>query len=29
MKFGFSDKDLDYPVSSKFFLDARQMTLRE
>src|SRR3989440_4955066 len=28
-KFGFSDKDLDYPVSSKFFLDNRQMRLRE
>ena len=28
-EFGFSDKDLDYPVSSKFFLDGRQMTLRE
>jgi len=28
-EFGFSDKDLDYPVSSKFFLDNRQMSLRE
>src|SRR2546421_237338 len=28
-EFGFSDKDLDYPVSSKFFLDNRQMRLRE
>src|SRR6266576_6540980 len=28
-EFGFSDKDLDLPVSSKFFLDDRQMTLRE
>ncbi|PYK79379.1 MAG: 2-oxoglutarate dehydrogenase E1 component, partial [Verrucomicrobia bacterium] len=28
-EFGFSDKDLDYPVASKFFLDGRQMTLRE
>src|SRR5256885_11765632 len=28
-EFGFSDRDLDYPVSSKFFLDNRQMTLRE
>src|SRR2546423_12762878 len=28
-EFGFSDKELDYPVSSKFFLDDRQMTLRE
>src|SRR5881392_1647011 len=28
-EFGFSDKDLDYRVSSKFFLDGRQMTLRE
>ena len=28
-EFGFSEKDLDYPVSSKFFLDNRQMTLRE
>src|SRR5438477_1892664 len=28
-EFGFSDRDLDYPVSSKFFLDGRQMTLRE
>src|SRR5438445_10190165 len=28
-EFGFSDKDLDYPVSSKFFLDGREMTLRE
>src|SRR5438067_8481291 len=28
-EFGFSDKDLDYPVSSKFFLEGRQMTLRE
>src|SRR6266699_169355 len=28
-EFGFSDKDLDYPVSSKFFLDGNQMTLRE
>src|SRR5215471_149458 len=28
-EFGFSDKDLDYPVSSKFFLDNRQMPLRE
>src|SRR5438067_9421342 len=28
-EFGFSDKDLDYPVSSKYFLDSRQMTLRE
>src|SRR5438046_4920740 len=28
-EFGFSDKDLDYPVSSKFFLDSRQMTLPE
>src|SRR5213595_2602742 len=28
-EFGFSDKELDYPVSSKFFLDGRQMTLRE
>src|SRR5438270_6011965 len=28
-EFGFGDKDLDYPVSSKFFLDGRQMTLRE
>src|ERR1043166_3285436 len=26
---GFSEKDLDLPVSSKFFLDNRQMTLRE
>src|SRR5207302_2330239 len=26
---GFSDNDLDYPVSSKFFLDNRQMRLRE
>ena len=26
---GFSDKDLDLPVSSKFFLDNRKMTLRE
>src|SRR3984893_18520286 len=28
-EFGFSDKDLDYSVSSKYFLDSRQMTLRE
>src|SRR5438045_8475255 len=28
-EFGFSDKDLDYLVSSKFFLDGRQMTLRK
>src|SRR5947207_1626443 len=28
-EFGFSDKDLDYPVSSKFFLDGHHMTLRE
>src|SRR5213076_1323658 len=28
-EFGFSDKDLDHPVSSKFFLDGHQMTLRE
>src|SRR5213595_3462281 len=28
-EFGFSDKDLDHPVSSKFFLDNRQMSLRE
>src|SRR5881396_3475981 len=28
-EFGFSDKDLDYPVSSKFYLDGHQMTLRE
>jgi 2-oxoglutarate dehydrogenase E1 component len=28
-EFGFSDKDLDYAVSSKYFLDNRQMTLRE
>jgi len=26
---GFSEKDLDMPVSSKFFLDNRKMTLRE
>jgi 2-oxoglutarate dehydrogenase E1 component len=26
---GFSDKDLDLPVSSKFFLDNEQMALRE
>ena len=26
---GFSDKDLDLQVSSKFFLDGRKMTLRE
>src|SRR5204863_6220568 len=26
---GFSDKDLDLPVASKFFLDNEQMTLRE
>src|ERR1700730_11669422 len=26
---GFSEKDLDLPVSSKFFLDNRRMTLRE
>ena len=26
---GFSEKDLDLPVSSKFFLDGRKMTLRE
>src|SRR3954470_20576100 len=26
---GFSEKDLDLPVSSKFFLNDRQMTLRE
>src|SRR5437762_10646276 len=26
---GFSEKDLDLRVSSKFFLDNRQMTLRE
>ncbi len=26
---GFSDKDLDFPVSSKFFFDGRRMTLRE
>src|SRR6476646_6311362 len=26
---GFSEKDLDLVVSSKFFLDARKMTLRE
>ncbi len=26
---GFSDKDLDLSVSSKFFLDGRKMTLRE
>src|SRR5438445_69638 len=28
-EFGLSDKDLDHVVSSKFFLDNRQMTLRE
>src|SRR5881275_799787 len=28
-EFGFSDKDLDYPISSKFFLDNRHMSLRE
>ena len=28
-EFGFSDKDLDHRVSSKFFLDNRQMTLRQ
>src|SRR6476659_3842239 len=28
-EFGFSDKDLVYPDSSKFFRDGRQMTLRE
>src|ERR671930_1297978 len=28
-EFGFSDADLDLKVSSKFFLDNRQMTLRE
>src|SRR5437660_340817 len=28
-EFGFSDKDLDHTVSSKYFLDNRQMTLRE
>ena len=26
---GFSEKDLDLRVSSKFFLDNREMTLRE
>jgi 2-oxoglutarate dehydrogenase E1 component len=26
---GFSEKDLDLPVSSKFFLDGKKMTLRE
>src|ERR1700731_4163298 len=26
---GFSEKDLDHPVSSKFFLNNRQMSLRE
>ena len=26
---GFSEKDLDLPVSSKFFLDNKRMTLRE
>ena len=28
-EFGFTDKDLDHVVSSKFFLDNRSMTLRE
>src|SRR5437763_13658904 len=28
-EFGLSDKDLDHVVASKFFLDNRQMTLRE
>lgn len=28
-EFGFSDKDLDHTVSSKFFLDNRSMSLRE
>src|SRR6476659_3754899 len=28
-EFGFSDKDLDYPVSSKFFLDGRRIIKRE
>src|ERR1051325_10443662 len=28
-EFGFSEKDLDHPVSSKFFLDNRAMSLRE
>src|SRR5213082_1683073 len=28
-EFGLSDKDLDHVVASKFFLDDRQMTLRE
>jgi len=28
-EFGFSEKDLDLPVASKFFRDERKMTLRE